>query len=172
MNEKREIELRHLQNTLLTLGFGVILFGFWTAVKTLIVYYEGFMEFWTEEMGELIEIMPWLLPFGAFMFFSFISVDLLVRVFVGLSARSEARGRRKKGIVYLAWAFFLAALSALSIRAMIVRFLNHDETVWDTNVTLLIEATSMYILLHLIVTVLRIRHLEKERAKGGKTDAA
>ena len=92
-------------------------------------------------------------------------MDLGLRVFVGLSARAEGRGR-PQGRLYLILAGLLLVLSGLSFVSYVITYFSHSEYVVDADAAILVELTSFITLLQMIISAVRVRRarrMEKER---------
>ena len=106
-NGQDQIQIRKDQNTLIVVGTGTIIFGLWTMAKTLGLVFilrketVAAMKAKFEGVGEI----PDNFVFWAIVVVTFIimAVSLAVRAYVGMSAISEGRGKRK-GIIYLLFA--------------------------------------------------------------------
>ncbi len=86
-------------------------------------------------------------------------IDLGIRTYVGLSARSEGNGKRR-GSFYLVVAGFVAATNALSI-FLVVSNNAVTASVIDSIVTVAIEATSLGTLILMIRSAIQLRRLNE-----------
>ena len=130
----KEIKMRRYQNLLTVSGLGVIIFGLWTVLKTILLLF-------------LQEDMVDDLPDGLFyrvLFFTLIGgvllIDFLIRLFVGLSARAEGFGK-KKGYGYIVVAILIAIASLASL--VLIFFDTADRSILELIVSFIVEATSM-----------------------------
>lgn len=180
---KIEKELRRNRSTLAVVGLGVIAFGAWSVVKTVLIL--------TLRAGDPLENSEF--AEGAFseiahiIFYAFIVLvlllDLALRLYVGLSARKEGL-RGKKSAKYIVLACLLAAMSVYSsiftagtigemskpkdAAASTVEDafnLRKGEGVEDAVVSTLVEVTSTVTLIQLIVAGVRVKQLEKLAAE-------
>ena len=172
-----KMRLRRDENTLTVVGSGVILFGVWTVVKMVLQEINRFPEFMAElgvdELGfeetglAHLGLDPNLLAMAvAFTVVIIVYLmDLGLRVFVGLSARAEGRGR-PQGRLYLILAGLLLVLSGLSFVSYVIMYFSHSEYVVDADAAILVELTSFITLLQMIISAVRVkraRRMEKER---------
>ena len=172
-----KMRLRRDENTLTVVGSGVILFGVWTVVKMVLQEINRFPEFMAElgadELGfeetglADLGLDPNLLAMAvAFTVVIIVYLmDLGLRVFVGLSARAEGRGR-PQGRLYLILAGLLLVLSGLSFVLYVITYFSHSEYVVDADAAILVELTSFITLLQMIISAVRVRRarrMEKER---------
>ena len=175
--QKEKMRLRRDENTLTVVGSGVILFGVWTVVKMVLQEINRFPEFMAElgvdELGfeetglADMGLDPKLLAtVVAFMVVIIVFLmDLALRVFVGLSAKAEGRGR-PQGRLYLILAGLLLVLSGLSFVSYVITYFSHSEYVVDADAAILVELTSFITLLQMIISAVRVRRarrMEKER---------
>lgn len=175
--QAEKMRLRKDENTLTVVGSGVILFGVWTVVKMVLQEINRFPEFMAElgadELGfeetglADLGLDPNLLAMAvAFTVVIIVYLmDLGLRVFVGLSARAEGRGR-PQGRLYLILAGLLLVLSGLSFVSYVITYFSHSEYVVDADAAILVELTSFITLLQMIISAVRVRRarrMEKER---------
>lgn len=149
----KEIKMRRYQNLLTVSGLGVIIFGLWTVLKTILLLF-------------LQEDMVDDLPDGLFyrvLFFTLIGgvllIDFLIRLFVGLSARAEGFGK-KKGYGYIVVAILIAIASLASL--VLIFFDTADRSVLELIVSFIVEATSMIATVELLVAAFTVKKLKKE----------
>ena len=149
----KEIKMRRYQNLLTVSGLGVIIFGLWTVLKTILLL------FMQEDMLDD-------LPDGLFyrvLFFTLIGgvllIDFLIRLFVGLSARAEGFGK-KKGYGYIVVAILIAIASLASL--VLIFFDIADRSILELIVSFIVEATSMIATVELLVAAFTVKKLKKE----------
>ena len=154
-----EKELRRKQVTLVTLGTGVILFGVWSVVKSLLY-------FRTNLFNDLdTQIEPKLLPYVKLavvvIVALFVLADMGIRLKIGRRARAEGMGRRQKnGYLILAALIVLVNIigDLLGVYAL-VKYGVSEQSGPDYIVSVLVDLSSTALLAELIVTVLRVRKL-------------
>ena len=149
----KEIKMRRYQNLLTVSGLGVIIFGLWTVLKTILLLF-------------LQEDMLDDLPDGLFyrvLFFTLVGgvllIDFLIRLFVGLSARAEGFGK-KKGYGYIVVAILIAIASLASL--VLIFFDIADRSILELIVSFIVEATSMIATVELLVAAFTVKKLKKE----------
>ena len=92
----------------------------------------------------------------------FMVLDLILRLYVGLSAGAESRGKNK-GAAYIVIAIILTLLSMTGIAGIFLRKMN----VPDMIVSLFIEMTSLYAFIELIVSAIILKRYRKILKKAG-----
>ena len=147
--------MRRLQDTLVIAGGGVIAFGTWSLVKTalFLVLFDG------EELPQLFFHGDATLVVTYVAIGILLCIDLGVRAFVGLSARSEGRGA-KKSPVYLVVAVIAAAVNAASAIAITLGMVV-VLSVFDMVVSIIVEATAIAALVTVVYCSVRLRRLDK-----------
>ena len=175
--QAEKMRLRKDENTLTVVGSGVILFGVWTVVKMVLQEINRFPEFMAElgadelgfeetglaDLGLDSNLLAMAVAFTVVIIVYL--MDLGLRVFVGLSARAEGRGR-PQGRLYLILAGLLLVLSGLSFVSYVITYFSHSEYVVDADAAILVELTSFITLLQMIISAVRVRRarrMEKER---------
>ncbi|MBO5565264.1 MAG: hypothetical protein J5935_06590 [Lachnospiraceae bacterium] len=175
-NSIEEIKIRKHQNTLRIVGSGIILMGLWTIAKTVgLLFFQRaqVLETVHTSVGEPLDqitdgqILVILLIFILIV----LLVELAMRLYVGVSAIRESRGKRGFPFYIL-----LAALVIVgNLNTIIVAVATWiDGTVEDNTLHLIdttsataviIELTSMIMLIEMIVASLRIRKHNRQMRK-------
>ena len=153
-----EKELRRKQVTLVTLGTGVILFGVWSVVKSLLYFRTNpFADLDTQVEPELLPYMLATVVIVAL----FVLADLGIRLKIGRRARAEGMGRRQKnGYLILAALIVLVNITADLLGVYyIVKNGVPEQSGPDYIVSVLVDLSSTILLAELIITVLRVRKL-------------
>ena len=160
MNKKPtyDAQRRRLEDTLVVIGTGVVAFGAWTLLKTVLLWV-----LYGNDVQRMLIDAGTDLPTIVLYIFSLIPLvfDLALRLFVGFSARAEGNGRHK-GPVYLGVAALFALSSALSVGSAAWLLLAWEADLIDTVITIVIEATQLALLVQLIVCSVRLRRMNKE----------
>ena len=170
MEKNDDRELRRNQDKLINIGMGVIAFGVWSAVRTMMQMYvqrqdyikqikDGMETMSTEEQ----EMFSDAFIFGIFfaMMFVALAVGMGLRLYVGLSARSEGFGK-KKGYGYLIVGFILEVIWIMSI---VSSFTNSSDDFYDPLeqvVIVLIDITSVVIMIELFISAFRVKRMRKK----------
>ena len=153
-----EKELRRKQVTLVTLGTGVILFGVWSVVKSLLYFRTNlFADLDTQAEPELLPYMLATVVIVAL----FVLADLGIRLKIGRRARAEGMGRRQKnGYLILAALIVLVNITGDLLGVyFIVKNGVPEQSGLDYVVSVLVDLSSTVLLAELIITALRVRKL-------------
>lgn len=172
-NSPEAILKRRIQDTLIIVGTDIILFSIWTMVKTVgisMMYrteiIRDMRSFGGTENSTLSDSTLFLL-FLIMILFLF-SILLFLRLYVGLAAISEGRGRRRSNL-YLAIAGIMIVLSILSLYQMLLQLFSGAEIEHapyylsdDPSISsVIIELTSIVMMLQMVSAAIRIRRLRK-----------
>ncbi len=189
--DPRLVKLRKYESVLVISGFGVIAFGMWSIIRAAIYYLlnpldltnylaeselaeimaigrEGDAEFITDNLAGIVT---------AFIFIG-LMIDLMFRVYVGLSARRDGR-RLKKSVLYIIIVWIMAIVMfagiCLTIDDFIAPIINAfsdsaDEAFEETakngdqaaSVSLIVDITSFLVLLEVGVCSINVRRLRKQ----------
>ena len=153
-----EKELRRKQVTLVTLGTGVILFGVWSVVKSLLYFRTNlFADLDTQVEPELLPYMLATVVIVAL----FVLADLGIRLKIGRRARAEGMGRRQKN-GYLILAALIVLVNIIGDLLGVYYIVKNgvpEQSGLDYVVSVLVDLSSTVLLAELIVTVLRVRKL-------------
>lgn len=151
-----DAQRRRLQDTLIIAGDGVIAFSVWAVAKTAL-----FLAFtssdWLRQLLDLEDAFPIEAVYIAVGFF--LCLDLVVRAFVGLSARAEGRGKEKSPF-YLFVAVFVAIANALSAISVVLGA-TVSLSPADSVISIVIEGTAIAALVLVIHCSVRLRSLRK-----------
>ena len=118
-NDTLQIQLRKNQDTLKIVGLGVMAFGAWSIVKSILYTTAQWSSIKEEivvpEANETIAKMVYL-----FMIAVILTVEIAIRLYIGRSAIAEGRGeRRRPG--YVVVAFLITAIGlTLTVTAFVV----------------------------------------------------
>lgn len=153
-----EKKLRKYRNTLVVSGTGVVLFGAWSIVKTLMyftmapVFAQALMEFSMDDgvtEALVLKIFWFLIGFV-------LVIELSVRAYIGLSAVAEGKGK-KKGYVYVLLAVWLWIQQLVFLVQGLATAQYVTDSLLDTAVTLIVDLTSMYTMMEMIVSSVRVK---------------
>ena len=138
------------------------MFGAWSLIKVLLLIFMQDVEtqrhfFYVDQGKE-----PMYIVYTAIGIITFL--DLASRLFICFSARAEGFGRRR-GYAYLVITGLMAILSTLSVITSARALAALDASFFDRIVTLTIEATSVFILVLLIVNSIRLKRLERSTSQ-------
>ena len=151
-----QARVRRLQDTLSIVGIGVIAFASWSLVKSvlLLLLYDEETQRQFYSINDSISMHDFYIAFVII-----VGIDLAIRLYVGLSARAEGRGKRK-GAVYLVIATILAITSVVGI-AFVLLGMSSGPSLFDMFMTVVIEATSVATLVLMVFCALRLRRLNR-----------
>jgi hypothetical protein len=162
-------EIRRRQSILSITGQGVILFGLWGIVKLNLLflldkgyYFHAMGMSGAESYANIALFALWCI----LMIFSIIG--LLVRIYIGRAAIFEANYYHKKSFYGLA--VIMTILSTMSLITSIVT-LSINEHILDFIASILVDLTSLYMMIELISSTRKLRILrgEKRSVKHQKT---
>ncbi len=180
-NSPEQIKLRKSQNTLIIVGAGMILFDIWSAVKALIVLLIGradtiasVRENMTDDSLQLSDGA--ILAVTIIIFMLAVLIELGIRVYIGLSAIAEARGKRS-GKLYLVLTVFFILFSFVTIAASIVALVTgavkEGTSQEDVSMaSIVIEVTSLIMMIQMIISAVRVKKYNKAAAQKGGHNAA
>ena len=162
-NDALQVQLRKNQDTLKIVGLGVIAFGAWSVVKTVLYSMlqwntiSGNWNGYEENKTLAVTVYVILLIF-------FLGIDITVRLLIGRAAIAEGRGK-KKGFGYIVAAFLIAVLS---LTMLALGFLMPGQTYGspiDVVIAVIVELTSGITLLEMCFSALRVRKLCRQLAE-------
>ena len=153
-----QAKLRRYEYALVVLGTGILVFGAWTILKIIlaIVLQDEAAQ---RAFLRIDDSEPMIIYYvGLAIAFCF---DLLLRFYVFRSARKESFGGKPR-YGYLVWAGLLLLGNLTTIVLSVPTLATPDQNFFDTLVTLVIEITSMSILIMLIYSSIQVKSLRKE----------
>ena len=157
----KEVKMRRYQNLLTISGLGVIAFGAWSVLKTILYFFlrkddinEAFDKLTDDTFIRIMSIVIIAL---------ILLIDFGLRLYVGLSARAEGFGK-KKGVFYLIVAIFIAVSSLLSLVMIFfdLRKAVQNSSVLELVVSIIVETTSMIVMIELLVGAFTVKKLRKD----------
>ena len=163
-NDAGSVKYRRNQNTLVVLGTGVILFGFWGIIKLIAQLLLGFRLIEPEDMEDLgTEGTIFVVVFVALV----LSLDVILRLYAGLRARREGLGK-KVGVGHLIVLVLLILESVFTTAFVIWTIVTPYEEVEDSFTALLMELSSLVITLEVFLASVSVRRYRKKLAKEAK----
>ena len=158
-----ERELRRNQDTLSSVGLGVLAFGVWSVIKGAVVFVievPGQIEAVAEKQD-----VPATIAFAGVLLALILAIILALRVYIWRSARAESRGsRQKRGFLFAVG--LLAAMSLSSLIAIILQMVlpGRFETDGSRNqfTAAFIEMTSLVTLVEMITASIRVKRITRE----------
>ena len=156
MDITKEAKKRRLQDTLIIAGYGVIAFSVWSLAKTGLFLFladdDAIRQYFSVD-----DTYPLMMLFITTAII--ICIDVAVRAFVGLSARSEGRGK-KKNPLYLIIAIFCGLLNAISAIGIALG-IGATTSIMDSVISVIIETTSLTALVLVVYCSISLRRLNK-----------
>ena len=169
--------LRKSEKNLVTVGFGIMIFGVWNVIKTFSVLFlnqnaivnliKGYTE---EDLNKYVSDST-IFTFIFIWFILFMSVGVIARLYIGCSAIFVGRYKRKKSLyIPITIIYIICSLGEFYYDFNDI-FFNPDsistnlETRDSPIVTLIIEITSMVMMVELVVLSRRIRRIRREAEK-------
>lgn len=167
--------LRRYENTLVILGTGVIMYGLWSVAKTVFLLLQearnlrasgalslaGAQLQGGPEMARLVTVSGWVVFWVIAVVM--IGIDIALRLYVGLSARAEGFGTKKRGSGYLVVAGLMAVLSFATAVYTILHIPSGLNDLENNIVTMIVEVTSVIILVEMIRAAWKVKKLRKEK---------
>ena len=154
-----EVQKRKLEINLKTIGTGVILFGVWTFVKFAV----NFMLFGSELDETIGENVRLAINIGIWIV---VSIDALIHLYIGMSAKAEGNGKRK-GRLFLGLTAVITVLYALLLPLEFAAIFLHDTGWASLIVTFIIDVTATVFLAEVFLYTVKLRRLRKETETGG-----
>ncbi|WP_405342173.1 hypothetical protein [Ruminococcus sp.] len=152
---------RRLENNLVTLGTGIIAFGLWAFIKlilTVLFLGSAYFEDSPEEQRLAVIIATWVVAV----------LTLLMYVWLGLSARAEGKGKRKKPVYLFVVGMIIVygfIMILIEVFLMITKF-NEIEDPLSLFITIIIDVTRMIFLFELIYSSVTLRKIRKQAREG------
>lgn len=153
--------LRRNQNNLVMIGSGVILFGIWSILKALLFlmldgsnlateYFERLAQHGVTDRAQVIALL-----------FLLLLVEQAARLYVGLNARWEGFGR-KRGNLYVVVAVLMSVFHLVSVVIGFRTGFQYFDYYPEAATSLLMDLTSLVVLLELVNSVRKVRWLSRE----------
>lgn len=144
-----------MQSDLASMGLGVIAFGVWSVIKTVLYVALDTEKYLGSFEGNMAMIVIfWALLGGA------LAIDLALRLHIGRSAIAEGKGaKRKSGYIVLALLMAAFSFTALIAGLFVQGF---GAGIKNSAVTLIVELTSDVLLLGVGISAFRVKRLNRE----------
>ena len=175
--DNMQTELIKHRHTLAVVGMGAIAFGIWSLIKSILyfVLVEPIIKTISSNYDNLSnsKIEAWVLIAITFtLVVLFVLIDMLLRWKVGRKAMAVSRGEREPGVGFfvLSSILLLMDMSELVMGILsIAGIISSDEDLFDQISTLLVDFTSVVMLIEMIVAAVMIRKLTKAISEGQNT---
>ena len=161
-NDPESLRYRRESSTLVVLGTGVMVFGIWSIIKligTFAFRIPLFTESEEEDLGSVGMI------FAVIIAVIIVSVDVLLRIFVGIRARREGEGKKKAGKAYLVFLVLMIIVSVLSVVVEIDTVLSAERDFFDSYANLIMELTSLVVSFEVFMAAIYVRRF-RAKAEG------
>lgn len=160
-------EIRRCQDHLISIRTGVSAFGIWTVIRfimTVVMQRKTLISEIVEQPG-IISSRAALI--GLCVFAAVFSLIILgIHLYIGLSARAEGLGGRKRSGYLTATGIFIL-FYVVGIITEVVRFWSTFKTITDGAVTIFIDTTMLVTLAELMFNAVRVRKLSRQAAEEG-----
>ena len=182
---KKSIEMDNMQtelikhrHTLAVVGMGAIAFGIWSLIKSILyfVLVEPLSDIINENLDSIIdsnfEALA-ALALSILIVGLFVLIDMLFRWKVGRRAMAISRGDKDPGVGFfiLSAILLLMDLSELVLGvSSIVGAISSSEDMIDQISTLLVDFTSVVMLIEMLFAAIMIRKLVKKISEGQNTE--
>ena len=161
-NDREAIKYRRNCNTLVILGTGVILYGFWGIIK-LAMYLIFGLELFDE--ADMEELGPIGIVFTLVILVILMASDVLLRLHVGLRARKEGSGQNVRR-TYLVWAVWLIIESLISICIVVPDIIDLESDFIDTFLSVFMELVSLSFTIQVFIAAISVRRYKKKLREG------
>ena len=166
-NDAESVKYRRNLNNLVVLGTGVILFGFWGLIKLIAQSLLGIQIF---EPSLLDGLPPIWTVITMFLIAAMFSLDVILRLYAGLRAIREARGKKTRS-GYLTVSVILIFGSFISIASVIFSILTATGELEENFVMLFMELSSLVLTLEMFMASVSVRKYRKRTGAGVKQHA-
>lgn len=153
-----EVEIRRRRQTLYYSGRAFIIFGVWSVIKIFVGLYLDPID-WVQLFGQLdVDISGVEQEFNLILYLTmgiFASIAILLRLYIGLSAIGEGKGKKKR-IFYVIFAvvyFFVILLSYIPSSD------DADYLIGSILTTVILDVTSLISLVAIIINSYKLRKL-------------
>lgn len=168
-------ELRKQRDTLAISGLAIIVFCVWNFVKASLISSLGMERTATmseERAAELFDLIERNIEVAVLVIvviaLSMIA-SIFLRIYVGLSAVAEGRGKRRGGLyVFFAILLVISEVTAIVLVVVAGRWLGVLEYVVGS---LIIDLTSVFALVEVIRSAIKVKRLSRQAEAGLATDA-
>ena len=173
-----QTELIKHRHTLAVVGMGAIAFGIWSLIKSILYFMlvEPIFDTISSNYDDLSnsKYEAWVLVAITFaIVVMFVLIDMLLRWKVGRKAMAVSRGDKEPGVGFfiLSSILLLMDMAELIMGALsIAGIIPSDEDITDQISTLLVDFTSVVMLIEMLFAAIMIRKLVKKISEGQNTE--
>ena len=152
-----EIKTRRLENNMITLGTGIIAFSIWALLKYTLTSFSDLSP--TKTMTAKARVVFYIIVIV------FSLTDVLLHFYIGVSARSEGKGKKKTPL-YLVLSALIIMVYLLGI-AFEIYLLFFSKNYFTLFVTTLVDMTSTIIFIEMFVYAVQLRGIRRQKRKKG-----
>ena len=163
-NDPGSLRYRRESSTLVVLGTGVMAFGIWSIIKLIGTFAFRIPLFTASEEEELGSVG---MIFAIIIAVIIVSVDVLLRIFVGIRARREGAGK-KAGKAYLVFLVLMIIVSVISVAVEIDAVLSAERDFFDSYANLIMELTSLVVSFEVFMAAIYVRRFRAKAEEGSK----
>lgn len=150
-----EVKTRRLENNMITLGTGIIAFSIWALLKYALTSFTDLSP--TETMTAKARVVFYII------IIVFSLTDVLLHFYIGVSARSEGKGKKKTPL-YLVLSALIIMVYLLGI-AFEIYLLFFSKNYFTLFVTTLVDVTSTIIFIEMFVYAVQLRGIRRQKRK-------
>ncbi len=153
-----ERELRRFRDHLRISGMGIIVFGFWSVIRTTIYAITNRKELMsdvTESVDPELAATIYAITFAVILIFI-----LIMRWFMGIRAIREAKGQ-KAGSMYILLAFLYVVTYIAVLALEIFDYKDMQISLIEEIVTVIVDLTSLSMFVELLYAVIQVRAMKK-----------
>lgn len=150
-----EVKTRRLENNMITLGTGIIAFSIWALLKYALTSFSDLSP--TETMTAKARVVFYII------IIVFSLTDVLLHFYIGVSARSEGKGKKKTPL-YLVLSALIIMVYLLGI-AFEIYLLFFSKNYFTLFVTTLVDVTSTIIFIEMFVYAVQLRGIRRQIRK-------
>lgn len=157
-------QLRRNQDTLVVVGTGIIAFGVWNILESVLLFVlvSSHLEV-SMPPGYTLDQYSQMLVYSVV---PMTAVGLVMNLFVGLSARAEGLGRRRgKGLAYVFIAVVMALFGVVVVTLLGLAVFLTEVPVMDCLIPIVMECTSIVVLVELVAASIRTKRFERQMAE-------
>ena len=162
-NSPEAVSYRRNISTLGILGIGVIVFGFWGIIKLIAELFLGIDIYRPEDLEGLDETAIMIVNVTIFVI---MTIDIILRIIVGLKARREGRGK-KTGRGYLVIILMLIISSTFNVCVVAWDLITMRGAFGEDFAAIFMELSSLVVSLEVFIAAVSVRRYRRNHPVGG-----